>query len=73
MPQSTLDALIDHGILRGDTITGRYQDAIEVLNGLTALNISLDDVTAELEIDGVKKFAQAWSELQNNVETALRK
>jgi transaldolase len=73
MPQSTLDALIDHGVLRGDTITGRYQDAIEVLKGLTALNISLDDVTAELEIDGVKKFAQAWSELQNNVETALHK
>jgi transaldolase len=37
------------------------------------LNISLDDITAELEIDGVKKFAQAWSELQNNVETALHK
>ena len=73
MPQSTLDALIDHGVLRGDTITSRYQDAIEVLKGLTALNISLDDVTAELEIDGVKKFAQAWSELQNNVETALHK
>jgi transaldolase len=73
MPQSTLDALIDHGVLRGDTITGRYQDAVEVLKGLSALNISLDDVTAELEIDGVKKFAQAWSELQNNVETALHK
>jgi transaldolase len=37
------------------------------------LNISLDEVTEELEIDGVKKFAQAWSELQNNVETAIRK
>ena len=72
MPQSTLDALIDHGVLRGDTITGNYQQAIEVLKGLSAVNVSLDKVTTELEVDGVKKFAQAWSDLQKNVESALQ-
>jgi transaldolase len=71
MPQSTLDALIDHGVLRGDTITGKYLEAVTVLKGLSELNISLDEVTNELEIDGVKKFAQAWEELLKNVETAL--
>jgi transaldolase len=71
MPQSTLDALIDHGVLRGDTITGKYLEAVTVLKGLSELNISLDEVTKELEIDGVKKFAQAWEELLKNVETAL--
>ncbi len=72
MPQSTLDALIDHGVLRGDTITGNYQQAIEVLKGLSAVNVSLDKVTTELEVDGVKKFAHAWSDLQKNVESALQ-
>lgn len=72
MPQSTLDALIDHGVLRGDTVTGNYQQAVEVLKGLSAVNVSLDNVTTELEIDGVKKFAQAWKDLQKNVETALQ-
>lgn len=71
MPQATLDALIDHGVIRGDTISGNYQDAIEVLKGLSALGISLDQVTTELEIDGVKKFSQAWEELLNNVAAAL--
>jgi transaldolase len=30
----------------------------------------LDEVTTELEIDGVKKFAQAWEELLANVKAA---
>jgi transaldolase len=58
--------------LRGDTVTGNYQQAVQVLKGLSDVNVSLDDVTTELEIDGVKKFAQAWNDLQKNVEAALR-
>ena len=70
MPQSTLDALIDHGVVRGNTISGNYVDAVNVLKGLSALGISLDQITTELEIDGVKKFAQAWDELLHNVKAA---
>jgi len=70
MPQSTLDALIDHGVIRGNTISGQYLQAVEVLKALSALGISLDEITTELEIDGVKKFAQAWDELLENVKAA---
>jgi transaldolase len=70
MPQSTLDALIDHGEVRGNTISGKYAQAVEVLKGLSGLGISLDQITTELEIDGVKKFAQAWDELLENVKAA---
>jgi transaldolase len=70
MPQSTLDAVIDHGVVRGNTITAHYVDAVDVLKALSALGISLDQVTTELEIDGVKKFAQAWDELLENVKAA---
>ena len=70
MPQTTLDALIDHGVVRGNTISGHYIDAVNVLKGLSALGISLDQITTELEIDGVKKFAQAWDELLSNVKAA---
>lgn len=73
MPQSTLDALIDHGVVRGNTVTGKYAEAVEVLKSLSALGISLDDVTTELEIDGVKKFAQAWDELLKNVKVAQQR
>ena len=70
MPQSTLDAVIDHGKVRGNTITANYAAAVQVLKGLSALNISLDSVTTDLEVDGVKKFAQAWDELLANVKAA---
>jgi len=70
MPQATLDAVIDHGVVRGDTITANYAAAVDVFKALSALNISLDGVTTELEIDGVKKFAQAWNELLENVKVA---
>ena len=72
MPQSTLDAVIDHGVVRGNTISTNYAPAVEVLKALTAIGISLDQVTTELEIDGVKKFAQAWEELLENVKAAQK-
>jgi len=71
MPQSTLDAVIDHGICRGNTISGKYADAIQVFQGLSELEISLNAVTAELEIDGVKKFEAAWNQLLDNVSKAM--
>jgi transaldolase len=71
MPQATLDAFVDHGVVRGDTITGNYQNAVQILKALGDLGISLDTVTTELEIDGVKKFAQAWEELLTNVKAAI--
>lgn len=70
MPQSTLDALIDHGVVRGNTITSNYSAAVDVLKALTSVGISLDQVTSELEVDGVKKFEQAWNELLDNVKAA---
>lgn len=72
MPQNTLDALIDHGVVRGDTITANYAQAVEVFKSLSELNISLNAVTTALEIDGVKKFAQAWDELLVSVANAQR-
>jgi transaldolase len=72
MPQSTLDAVIDHGVVRGNTISAHYAEAVEVLKTLASIGISLDEVTTELEIDGVKKFAQAWEELLENVKAAQK-
>ncbi len=69
--QATLDALLDHGIIRGNTITGRYPEALAVLKGLSDLSISLKEVTAQLEVDGVKKFAQSWDELLSNVASVM--
>ncbi len=71
MPEKTLDALFDHGVVRGDTITGSYADAAAVLDALALEGISYEDVTALLEIEGVEKFTVSWNELTDTVQTAL--
>ena len=72
MPQNTLDAVINHVVVRGDTISMNYADAVEVFKSLSALGISLNTITHDLEIDGVQKFAQAWQELLIALEAAQK-
>jgi transaldolase len=71
MPQSTLDAVIDHGVFRGNTIAGKYEEARTIFSELAELGISIEKVTADLESDGVKKFADAWNELLASVKGAM--
>jgi transaldolase len=71
MPEKTLDAVADHGQVTGDTITGTYADAGGVLDALEGLGISYADVTAQLEREGVDKFAAAWGELLDEAQSDL--
>ena len=71
MPQSTLDAVIDHGAFKGNTIAGKYEQARLVFSQLAELGISISKVTADLEADGVKKFADAWNDLLASVKGAM--
>ena len=71
MPEKTLDATFDHGVVSGDTVTGNYADAQGVLDALAGLGVDYDDVTATLEREGVDKFNVSWSELVETVKTAL--
>lgn len=71
MPQGTLDAVIDHGGFKGNTIANKYEDARTVFSQLAELGISIEKVTADLESDGVKKFADAWNELLASVKGAM--
>ena len=71
MPEKTLEAVFDHGRIRGDTITGTADESRAVLAGLARLGISYDDVTATLEREGVEKFQASGDELVATVATAL--
>jgi transaldolase len=71
MPEKTLDALADHGEVRGDTIAHSYEEANRVLNALAALGISYAEVTELLEKEGVEKFIVSWNELLDTVTGAL--
>jgi transaldolase len=71
MPEATLDAVADHGQIRGDTITGTYADARDVINRLEAIGIGYDDVIEVLEVEGVQKFEDSYAQLAESVQKQL--
>ena len=71
MPEKTLLAVSDHGVVPSDSITPNYASAQGVLDGLAGLGIDFDEVAHKLEREGVSKFVDSWNELLATVEKAL--
>jgi transaldolase len=71
MPGKTLQAFADHGEVTGDTVTGRYAEGRQVLDQLAAIGIDYDQVTQQLEDEGVAKFIASWDELVAAVNGAM--
>jgi transaldolase len=71
MPEATLDAVADHGEIRGNAIAGTYDDARSVFDGLAALGIGYDDVIEVLEAEGVQKFEDSYAQLAEGVRGQL--
>jgi transaldolase len=73
MPEGTLDALLDHGEFRGETVRSFYTDAHSVLDQLAAVGVDYDDVVNTLEVEGVEKFETSWNELIDSLQIELDK
>jgi len=71
MPEATMHAMADHGVVRGNTIAGTYDEARQVFADLERLGISYDDVVAVLEDEGVRKFADSWHGLLKTISEQL--
>ena len=71
MPGKTLEAVADHGTFTVDTITGALTEAAASIDRLEKLGVSLDEVTSQLETEGVQKFVTAWTELLGSVQQGL--
>ena len=71
MPEKTMQAFADHGVLEGDQVSGTVGEAQQVLDDLAAVGVSYDEVVDVLEREGVQKFDASWTELVETVQTAL--
>jgi len=71
MPEATMHATQAHGMLRGDTIHGTYDESRTVFEQLEGLGIGYDDVVAVLEQQGVQKFEASWNELLETIRTEM--
>ena len=71
MPEKTLEAVAEHGEIRGDTVSGTAASAQAVFDQLTAVGIDLTDVFLALESEGVEKFEGSWGELFDATKAQL--
>ncbi|RZS82811.1 transaldolase [Motilibacter rhizosphaerae] len=73
MPEATLEAVADHGVVKGDQVRGSYAEAQQVLDALAAVGVDYDDVVQALEDEGLDKFEVSWNELIDSVSGELEK
>ncbi len=73
MPEATLQAVVDHGEVRGDTIRGEYAAAHAVMDDLQRVGVDMADVATLLEHQGVASFEKSWEELIASVTEQLEK
>jgi len=71
MPEKTIDAVADHGVITGDAVTGRADDAQAVFDTLDQVGIDLRDVFVVLEDEGVEKFEKSWQALLQATQEQL--
>ncbi len=70
MPEPTMNAVADHGRIRGNTIAGTYDHAQHVLDELETLGISYTDVVEMLEAEGIEKLKDSYAHLEDSIRTA---
>ena len=67
IPPQTLDAFRDHGKVR-DTLIENIAEADAVMRAVAAAGISIEKATADLVVDGVRLFAEAFDKLLAAIE-----
>src|SRR3954451_16501700 len=68
MPEETIRAFQEHGEIRGDTVLEGRDEAHRVFEQLQEVGVDVDDVTETLELEGVQKFADSFTELLDGVK-----
>lgn len=62
IPPATFDAFRDHGQLR-PSLTENVDQAVKTMSDLEKAGLSMKDITDKLLVDGIKLFADAFTEL----------
>jgi transaldolase len=72
MPRELVEAVIDHGEIRGDTLLENVEEASRTLDAFEAAGISYDEVVQVLEKEGVEKFSKSFADLIEGLESKLK-
>lgn len=67
LPDETIRAFADHGILEKDTIEQDIPAAKKVFEDLQDVGIDIDAITTDLENDGITKFIEPFTQLMTGL------
>jgi len=70
MPDPTIVAFNDHGVV-SRTVDAGLDEARDLLAQLASAGVSIDDVTHQLEVDGVKSFSASFDSLLGTIQEKL--
>jgi transaldolase/glucose-6-phosphate isomerase len=73
VPPATLELFREHGVIRGSTLTEDVDDARSALDRLAGVGVDLDDITAELQDEGVEAFAASYHDLLHSIDEKARR
>ncbi len=68
MPPATVDAFRDHGVVRRTAVQEQVDLALEELRRLKEVGIDLEQVTRDLQVDGVASFAKSFEQLSAAIQ-----
>jgi len=72
VPLETIEAFRDHGIA-ADTLEQGLDKATEILNRIKAAGIDIDQITQQLEDEGIDKFNKPFEKLLKSIEDQKEK
>ncbi len=67
LPDETIVALADHGVLKNDTIEEGLAEAKQLFTNFKKVGIDIDLVTRQLENEGIQKFTNSYNKLISNL------
>jgi transaldolase len=72
MPRELVEAVADHGEIRGDTLLEDPDEASRTIDAFESAGVKYDDVVATLEREGVEKFSKSFADLIEGLESKLK-
>lgn len=71
MPQHTMEAFLDHGVVRPEAVSEGLEEAGATLAALAELGIDLDEISARLVAEGIEAFEKDFKSLVQTLEKKI--
>jgi transaldolase len=72
-PPQTIEAFLDHGVIKTDSLLKDVDEAATLIDSLPAVGVDFDALTTQLQTDGVESFASAFDSLLEAIRSKQAK